>query len=105
MFSGRSAAPEIALDIAHLYRAQIDSLSDTLSDPSIVHRASEILADLIDRITIRHDAELGHTLEIEGKLLEILSFADNKKAAGLSGAACSLKLVAGVGFEPTTFRL
>jgi site-specific DNA recombinase len=46
-----------------------------------------------------------HTLEIRGKLLVLLSFANSKKAATLSGAACSLKLVAGVGFEPTTFRL
>ena len=45
------------------------------------------------------------TLDIQGKLLELLSFGDSKKAASLSTAACSLNLVAGVGFEPTTFRL
>ncbi|WP_339106981.1 recombinase family protein [Thioclava sp. GXIMD4216] len=36
------------------------------------HRASEILGELIEGITIRHDAALGATLEIEGKLLEML---------------------------------
>ena len=43
--------------------------------------------------------------QVKGKLLELLSVEDSKKAASLSTAACSLKLVAGVGFEPTTFRL
>ena len=47
----------------------------------------------------------GHTAHLEGKLLGLLSFADKGKAASYSDAACSLKLVAGVGFEPTTFRL
>ena len=63
------------------------------------------LGELIDSITIHHDAERGHTALLEDKLLELLRFGYIKKAASLSTAACSLKLVAGVGFEPTTFRL
>ncbi len=98
-------AVEITPDIADLYRAKLDAISDTLSDPEIVHRASEILADLIDSITVRHDAGEGHTAVLEGKLLGLLQFADKGKAADYESAACSLKLVAGVGFEPTTFRL
>ena len=96
---------ELPEDLAAVYRARVDALADTLSDADVVHRASEILAKLIDRIVIHHDATTGHTAELEGKLLELLSFADSKNAAALSGAASSLKLVAGVGFEPTTFRL
>jgi len=46
-----------------------------------VHRASEVLGALIDSITIRHDAERGHTAMLEGKLLGLLIFADSKKAA------------------------
>jgi site-specific DNA recombinase len=34
-----------------------------------------------------------------------LALGDGKKAALGEEAACSVKLVAGVGFEPTTFRL
>ena len=63
------------------------------------------LGELIDSITVHHDAERGHTALLEDKLLELLRFGYIKKAASLSTAACSLKLVAGVGFEPTTFRL
>ncbi len=37
-------------------------------------------------------------MEIRVKLVELLIFPDIKKAATLSGAACSVKLVAGAGF-------
>ena len=98
-------APELPANLSELYRAQIDALADLLSDPDVIQRASEVLGELIDRIIVHHSAEHSHTVEIEGKLLELLYFSDTKNAAALSGAARSLKLVAGVGFEPTTFRL
>jgi site-specific DNA recombinase len=47
-------------------------------------------------------------LELRGELAGILALAaDNKKPGGLSatGLAQQIKMVAGVGFEPTTFRL
>ena len=98
-------AIEISSDLADLHRAAIDDISEILNDPDVVHRASEILGELIDSITIRHDPEQGHTAQLDGKLLGLLSFADKRKAADYKSAACSLNLVAGVGFEPTTFRL
>ncbi|WP_297340713.1 hypothetical protein [Pseudophaeobacter sp.] len=98
-------AIEISPDLAELHRAAIDDLSEVLNDPDVVHRASEILGELIDSITIRHDAERRHTAQLDGKLMGLLSFADKRKAASYEDAACSLILVAGVGFEPTTFRL
>jgi hypothetical protein len=62
-----------------------------------VQRASEILGELIERITVRHDAELGHTTLVEGQLLGLLGFAESKNTAALPGAACSVKVVAGAG--------
>ena len=44
-------------------------------------------------------------LEIRGKLMEMLQKEKPADAAGLVSCESSLKLVAGVGFEPTTFRL
>ncbi|NNU82237.1 recombinase family protein, partial [Halovulum dunhuangense] len=82
---------DIPEDLAALYRSQVDALAETLSDPEVVHRASEILGELIDRIVIRHDETVGHTAELEGKLLGLLAFAQNKNAATLSCAASSLK--------------
>tara|TARA_R110000851_G_scaffold92886_1_gene202679 strand:+ start:7906 stop:9024 length:1119 start_codon:yes stop_codon:yes gene_type:complete len=98
-------AIEITPDLADCHRAVIDDISEVLNDPDVVHRASEVLGGLIDSITIRHEAEKGHTAQLDDKLLGLLSFADKRKAASYKDAACSLKLVAGVGFEPTTFRL
>jgi site-specific DNA recombinase len=95
-----SAMPKITPDLADLYRARVDALAETLSDPEVVHRASEILGELIDPITIRHDVEPGHTAQIGGKLLGLPGFADSEHAASLSAAACSLKLVKRARFEP-----
>ena len=46
-----------------------------------------------------------HELELRGKLLEMLNKTKPAGGAGLGKVESSLKLVAGVGFEPTTFRL
>ncbi len=82
-------------DLAALYRTQVDALAEMLSDPEVVHRASEILGELINRIVIRHDEPGGHTAQIDGKLLGLLSLTDKQKAASYRDAASSLKLVAG----------
>ena len=55
-------------------------------------------------MTWRADAK-AHEIELRGKLLEILKKSKTAIAAGFEQAESSLKLVAGVGFEPTTFRL
>ena len=66
----------------------------TLSD--IIGRASDQLHDLIERIVVSWDEGAGvHHLDLTGDLVLLLSAGDNKKAAGLSSAACSLRLVAG----------
>ena len=97
------ALPE---DLPALYRAHIDDLVGTLTDKVVAGPAADELHTLIDTVVVTWDAEERiHWLEVQGKLLEWLSFADIKKAATLSGAAFLLELVAGVGFEPTTFRL
>ncbi|WP_340246726.1 zinc ribbon domain-containing protein [Sulfitobacter pontiacus] len=93
-------------DLPSLYRAYVADLASTLSDEVVAGAAADELHTLIDTVVVRWDDQKEHhELDIQGKLLELLSFADIKKAACLSTAACSLKLVAGVGFEPTTFRL
>ena len=46
-----------------------------------------------------------HIIEIEGDLAALLSLSQKQNAAAFAAASTSPKLVAGVGFEPTTFRL
>ena len=113
------------------YRKAVAEFRITLADQSAQHEAVEILRSLIDRIVLHpsSDEPSGFVMDIEGDLAGILSLCQtNKKAAGLSpddllqiklvaGARSGhdlpaeddsggqMKLVAGVGFEPTTFRL
>jgi site-specific DNA recombinase len=46
----------------------------------------------------------GETIELVGAIARMVELG-HKKAALDARAACSVKVVAGVGFEPTTFRL
>ena len=75
--------------------------------------AKEALRGLIDRIVLAHNATTGKLdIKIEGALAGLLSLAlGSKHKNGLStdtqafDSIGELVLVAGVGFEPTTFRL
>ncbi|PKQ00466.1 MAG: resolvase, partial [Alphaproteobacteria bacterium HGW-Alphaproteobacteria-12] len=62
---------------------------------------------LVDQVTlVPENGEL--TIVLKGDLAAMLSFAANKKPGSISGTgllASQVSLVAGVGFEPTTFRL
>ncbi|WP_330220246.1 MULTISPECIES: recombinase family protein [unclassified Sulfitobacter] len=113
------------------YRQGVMRLRESLADKNAQHEAVEILRGLIDRIVLHpsSDEASGFVMDIEGDLAGILSLCQtSKKAAGLSpddlmqiklvaGARSGhdlpaeddsggqMKLVAGVGFEPTTFRL
>ena len=68
--------------------------------------AAEILRGLIETIELR-PSEKGYEILLRGDLAGILILASNsKKPAALSrGGLSQVALVAGVGFEPTTFRL
>ena len=91
------------------YRQAVAELRTTLADQSAQHEAVEILRGLIDRIVLHpsSEEESGFVMDIEGELAGILSLCQtSKKAARLSpDDLMQIKLVAGVGFEPTTFRL
>jgi site-specific DNA recombinase len=96
------------------YRQRVADLHGALTDPDLHSEAVEIVQSLIERIVVTHgQAEL--EIELIGDLASMVNLAqsnasDNKKAA-LVGAALSttehrsVKVVAGAGFEPTTFRL
>ena len=93
-------------DLPALYRAHVEDLVTTLSDEEVSGRASEELHTLIDTVVVDWDAETKvHHLELRGKLLNMLNAVRPAGEAGLTESESSLKLVAGVGFEPTTFRL
>ena len=94
-------------NLPDLYRAFIDDLMTTLNEEGVSSRASDELHDLIDAITVRYDDNSGaHTLWLDRSIVDMLTAARSAGGGAYAGGAnCSLKLVAGVGFEPTTFRL
>jgi site-specific DNA recombinase len=96
------------------YRKRVADLQAAWDEPRLHSEATEIIRSLIDRIIV-NSAATGVKIELVGDLAAIVNLGhpeslENKKAA-LSGAAFSaterrsVKVVAGAGFEPTTFRL
>ncbi|MGR3761912.1 recombinase family protein [Roseobacteraceae bacterium NS-SX3] len=91
------------------YREAVAGLRAALDQGDKAQEAVDILRGLIGRIVLHPAAEdpAGYLIDIEGDLAGILGLcADSKKAARLTpGGLEQIKLVAGAGFEPATFRL
>jgi site-specific DNA recombinase len=97
-------------NMAGYYRAQIADLRAALTDARRHMQAAEIVRKLVDRIELSPVVRGGgKTLSASlcGHLAGILAMATKAKTPlDESGVPVKVtKLVAGVGFEPTTFRL
>ncbi|WP_417260610.1 hypothetical protein [Celeribacter sp.] len=81
-----------------LYRAYVEDLVGTLSDEAVAGSAADELHELIDTVVVSWDGDAEHhTLELRGKLLEMLNKTKPALGAGLEANGHSLKLVAGGG--------
>ena len=90
------------------YRTKIRNLASTLRDPDLKTEATEALRGLISEIRMVPDARApnGHHIELAGDLAGILALGDAQTTRPAASAGLkSVTMVAGVGFEPTTFRL
>jgi site-specific DNA recombinase len=94
--------PRLHPNIAALYREKVASLHEALNAEGTRTEAAEHIRGLIEEI--RLVPEKG-TLRIElfGQLAALLNLANQHPRSG--GTRVPVTLVAGVGFEPTTFRL
>jgi DNA invertase Pin-like site-specific DNA recombinase len=96
-------------NMAKLYRERIAALADALNQPDQQTEAADIIRTLIDRIDLRPDETdpKGLVIDLHGALAGILSLcAASKKAPAVSSEGLQqIKVVAGRGFEPLTFRL
>ncbi len=119
--AGETEEVPIALhpNAAEIYKRKVTELEAALTDPDVCSEAGEALAALIDKIILTPAPEAPDRLQIDlhGELATIL------QAAGVGGVPNDtaprgpvlgprravvggvLSVVAGVGFEPTTFRL
>ncbi len=93
-------------NMAELYRRKVAELQSLLTDETARPQAMEIIRSMIERIEVHAGEERGKPdVILVGALAQILSFTHQSKTAASSGDGGRVLMVAGVGFEPTTFRL
>src|SRR5262249_20679503 len=100
-----ASTPRLHPKLADLYRQRVDRLHEELNRPELREEAAEALRGLIDEVRlIPEDGRL--EIELIGDLAGILALSTgSKKPVAKEGDGLQATLVAGVGFEPTTFRL
>ncbi|WP_373444401.1 recombinase family protein [Ruegeria atlantica] len=103
------APVDIHPNVAELYRRKVAELQGLLSDDAARNEAMEAIRGLIERIEVSPGETRGHpNVILTGALASVLDFACAPKttaATGDSDDGGRVLMVAGVGFEPTTFRL
>ncbi len=99
--------PAIHPNLTERYRSAVFRLEEELADPELAAQAKSILRTLIKTIKIFPGAKRGEVeLELHGELAIILAFTKGaKNKAGTPVSRIQVSVVAGAGFEPTTFRL
>src|SRR5690606_5600611 len=98
--------PLLHPSMAQLYRSRVQQLYDALQDEDEEKRteAADIIRTLVEDIVLTPvDGKV--EIDVRGDLAGILTLSvQTKNPAGRAGSS-QVKMVAGVGFEPTTFRL
>ena len=94
-------------NIGELYARKIGGLKSLIQNDNTKHQATEIIRSLIEKIVVSPTGQRGKSnVVLHGALASILSYAnDTAQSSVLSSSVGRVLLVAGVGFEPTTFRL
>ncbi len=93
--------PRLHPRLADLYRRKVDNLHDALNRKDTRAEASEAIRALIDEIRlVPEDGEL--KIELFGELAALVGLANENPRSDDRGL--QVTLVAGVGFEPATFR-
>jgi len=94
-------------NMAEFYRRQVASLAAALNAEENHAEAADLIRSLVDRITLTPNAEGKLEIDLFGDLAGILTMAANKnRPLGKSDLSVQqVKVVAGAGFEPATFRL
>ena len=95
-----------------LHRTRVASLQEALRADPEGREALEIVRTLIERIEVHPMTDGGMEIEVVGELAAMVRLGMGEPAergavtaAGRDLFARSVKVVAGTGFEPVTFRL
>jgi site-specific DNA recombinase len=93
-------------NLPELYRKKVAKLQQALQHEATRPQVFETIRSLVDRIEVLPGRARGHCeVTIVGALAQILAFAHEKTTAASREDGGTSLMVAGVGFEPTTFRL
>ena len=95
-------AVRIHPQLSEIYRRKVEELSETLADPGIRPMALETIRGLIQSVTV-HEMASGVRIDLDGAITALVGLA--QPGAEVIVGSCSVEVVAGVGFEPTAFRL
>ena len=103
-------AVELHPNMADLYRKKVTELRSLLTDETMRSQAMDVIRSMIERIEVHAGEERGKPdVILVGALAQILAFTQQNKqtktAASGAGDDGRVLMVAGAGFEPTTFRL
>jgi hypothetical protein len=101
-----AAPPLLHPEMATFYREQVGALHQALQDDTEATRlkAGEILRSLVKEIVLTPgDGEL--KIDVRGDLAGILAVALKTKTPTTRAGVSQFEMVAGIGFEPMTFRL
>jgi site-specific DNA recombinase len=106
--------PDIHPSVSGVYRKKVERLTETLNAPENRVEATEAIRGLIEKITLRPGPNRGDIdATLHGELCRILGWIDAQAIAKAQkhdtpaalATGVSVSVVAGAGFEPTTFRL
>ena len=75
-----------------------------LADPKLRTEALELIRGLIERVEL-HPAAEGFRIELVGEIANMVVLSAGAESIGAEPNRASVKVVAGTGFEPVTFRL
>ena len=105
--AGSASTIELHPNVAELYRRKVMELQTLFADDATRPQAMEIVRSLIDHIEVHRGEKRGKPdVILVGTLASILEYAcAETKSAASGGDGGRVLMVAGVGFEPTTFRL
>ena len=104
-WSRPAGQPLLHPNLAKVYREKVERLTEAFQEPHHGREIFELIRSLIREVRLV-PADGGLTIELAGDLAGILALSEAGKGSTASGPrALQIKMVAGTGFEPVTFRL